>query len=249
MSIDLNQILPLINATGIPLLAVSLIVLIMAYQKAVQTYKETASSLNEENKRLRETLHSNGLDYIEELRKMKKVVSKVDDAVENLVAAKATLLARGSADLIQEKQLTEGKKIFMDVGKIDLAIESMHSLIEYQSMFERAFTENQLRVEQTLHEFRANFRNVQLAISKLSDQIADNNSRALIVGVIGSRETRSELQTIAATQPKGLPMLEGLPSLSDFMSSSGIATNHDETENGANVVDDNKRKFLDTNAD
>jgi hypothetical protein len=65
MNLDwLTNLLPFLNSTGIPLLAIGIILLFRAYQKSLETYKGTFTDLREENKRLRQCLRESDTSYI-----------------------------------------------------------------------------------------------------------------------------------------------------------------------------------------
>jgi len=74
----LTNLLPIINATGIPLLVVGIFLLLRAYQKATEISKSTATYLSEENERLRKRLVE--VNTFAKLRGRRRLQSWVDHA-------------------------------------------------------------------------------------------------------------------------------------------------------------------------
>lgn len=189
MNFDWPNLLPILNATGIPLLTIGIILLIRAYQKSVETYKETSTHLSEENTRLRKRLSEIDLDYFAQVERMKNIVSNSVEAIEELQARKITLLSK-PMDVSNEK-------IFNDVEKINEAIKLLESLDLLQNEFDIRLN------EQTIYMQRE-FQHLTRAISMLSEQIGDNQSRVTVLGVLTSSQTREKIKTEIGDNIRGV---------------------------------------------
>lgn len=83
MNLDwIPNLLPIINATGIPILSIGILLLLRAYQNSVETYKDTTNHLREENERIRKRLADADNLYFGEVEKMRAIVSSSVDAIK-----------------------------------------------------------------------------------------------------------------------------------------------------------------------
>lgn len=189
MNIDLSNLLTILNATGIPLLAIALILLVKAYQKSGETYKETSSHLSSENERLRKRLGEVDASYFTDVEKMRSIVAKSMEAIEELQTRKIALLSKseGSSD----------EAILADVEKINEAIQKLHALDDLERHLELRFK------EQTLYLHRE-FQSLTFEIGKLAEHIGDTNARIAVVGVLASSSKQETLKSEVGDHKRGL---------------------------------------------
>jgi hypothetical protein len=168
-----NRILPILNAAGIPLLSIGIIVLIWAYRKSSDVYRGTTNYLLEENKRLKDQLQIIDSDYLERLGKLRDMLAKAENAISELQARKVGLLAK--------PENSPKEAILSDVEKINDVILSLRELegttwrmkIEY---FERT---------RYLEEF---MKKKEDEINRLVDQIGDVESKVIVIRVLTTDE-------------------------------------------------------------
>jgi predicted nucleic acid-binding Zn-ribbon protein len=194
----LPKLLPLINATGVPLLAVGCYLLFRAYQKSIDTYKETHEHLSEENKRLREQLQSVETGYFDQVNKMKDVVSKTVDAISELQARKVALLSK--PDEVPKDA------ILSDVNRINEAINLMQKLIEVSKEVKFLYRRHLEHIEEEVKMKEYNYRDLAKRISYLSERIGDTSSRVLVVSVISSDKAIEQIKKEAGEQKRGMVM-------------------------------------------
>jgi len=189
MNLDwLTTLIPIVNATGIPLLAVGIILLLRAYQKSVEAYKDTSLHLSEENKRLRTQLSEVDSGYLEALNRMREIAAKSIQATGELQAAKISLLTGGS-DLAEHT-------IRSDVAKINQVLDLLQTLSETVKRIELFQKETELAVQAEFHK-----------IGQLISEIGDTQTRLSIVRVIASDETFQSLSSNIDKQKRGLLFL------------------------------------------
>jgi hypothetical protein len=179
MNLDwLTTLLPIINATGIPILAIGIILLLRAYQKSVEAYKETSSHLREENERIRKRLNEADTFYFGEVEKMRTTVSNSMEAIKELQVRKISLLTQASED--------NKETVLADIEKINEAIEGLREIST------RAKTID-VKVREALFYLNHDFQELTVHVGELADQISDTKSRVAIVGVVSSGEALKEL--------------------------------------------------------
>jgi len=181
----LATLIPIVNATGIPLLAIGIIFLLRAYQKSVEAYKETSLHLTEENKRLRNQLSEADAGYIEALNRMREIATKSIQASGELQAAKVNLLTN-PGDIPKDG-------IQSEVEKIDKVLELLDDLVVSAGRIENYQKEVEFGLQHELNR-----------IGKLLSEIGDTQSRLSIVRVIASEETFQSLNSKLDKQKRGL---------------------------------------------
>lgn len=184
----ITTILPVINATGIPLLSIGIIFLLRAYQKSVETYKETTTHLQDENKRVRDQLSVLDSSYVESLNKMRDTVSKSMQAIGELQAAKLTLMTNpdnSPEELVQS-----------DIEKIDEVLDRLSELIDVSKRNEYFQHEMETRIN---FEFNK--------LGKLINQIGDTKSRLAIVRVVATEEVYQSVSSQVNNNARGLHFL------------------------------------------
>jgi hypothetical protein len=187
--IDFPSLIPIVNATGIPLLAIGVILLVRAYQKSVDTYKETSVHLSSENDRLRKRLVEADTAYSRELNELRSIVSKSVKAIEELEARKFALLSK--------TEDTSEQTIFTDVAKIDELITRITQLSHLDSFISRELANFSLHIQQEADKITAE-------ISSLAMQIGDTKTRIAVVGFIASSEKQDNLKNEIKDQTRGL---------------------------------------------
>jgi DnaJ-domain-containing protein 1 len=165
----LTNILPIINAGGIPILAIGIILLFRAYQKATETYRDTSNHLKDENDRLRKRLAESDANYFSEIDKIRVTVSSSLDAIKELQARKAELFSQSDFSVNQE--------ILTEVRKIDNVIEILQKISS-------SITEIEVLYQSKLNSLTNKFEELFIRIGEMSTQIDDSKSRNAIRGVI-----------------------------------------------------------------
>jgi hypothetical protein len=171
----LTKILPFLNAAGIPLLSLSILLLILSYRRIVEVYKDTVKDLRDENKRLSERLREVDSDYFEKIAKMKEIISKSENAVAELYARKAEL---------QSKEASK-PETFSDTQRINQAIELLLDMTRIKSevRYSRVFGELEYMMNEKKKE-----------INKLADEIDDTESRVIVIGVLTTEEAYKKFE-------------------------------------------------------
>jgi hypothetical protein len=177
--------LPIINATGIPLLSIGIILLLIAYQKSVETYKDSTTHLKDENKRVREQLSTLDSSYTDSLNKMRETVSKSMQAIGELQAAKISLLTNSNnspAELVKS-----------DIEKIEIVLDKLSELVDSSKRLEYYQNETSARMN-------IEFNN----LGKIITQIGDTKSRLAIVRVIATDEVFQSISSQVSENKRGL---------------------------------------------
>jgi len=94
----LTVVLPIINAAGIPLLAFGIILLLRAFQKSTDIYKDTTIHLKDENDRLRKRLSEFESSYFNEIEKAREIAVRSMDAIQELHTIRATIKLNENKD-------------------------------------------------------------------------------------------------------------------------------------------------------
>lgn len=178
MNLDWTILLPIVNSTGIPLLAIGIILLLRAYQKSGETYKETSNHLKEENERLRKRLNDADTLYISEVEKMRTAAVSAAETIKELQARKIALLSSANE--------ANKESALHDVDKINKAIEELHTLSSVLRSIDS-------KIRESLFYINHDFRYLTINISNLADQIGDTKSRVAIVSAITSTTSLKEL--------------------------------------------------------
>jgi Tfp pilus assembly protein PilN len=181
----ITTLLPIINATGIPLLSIGIIFLLRAYQKSVETYKDTTAHLKEENKRVREQLSILDSSYADSLNKMRETVSKSMQAIGELQAEKISILTNSSNLPVESVQ--------SDIEKIDDVLDTLSALVGLSK-----------RMESYQHEMDSRFTEGLSRLGKLITQIGDTKSRLAIVRVLASNEVYESISSQVSEHNRGL---------------------------------------------
>lgn len=183
MNLDwLMQLVPIINAAGVPILAVGIILLLLAYQNASKSYQETSVHLKIENERLRARLSEEEDRYFLGAEKIKDLMSKSIEAMGQLEARKVALLS--TVEGISKDDLKA------EIDKLNKAIEVLHRLIGYDK-------ERQIEAQ---HRYLVLIRH----IGELIGQISDIKSRIALLGVITSKEEQQEIKKELSGHKRGL---------------------------------------------
>jgi hypothetical protein len=206
------KLLPLVNATGVPLLAIGFYLLFRAYQKSIDTYKETHEHLSDENKRLRERLQSSDTGYFDQINKMRDVVSKSVDTISDLQARKVALLSKPD-DIPRDA-------IISDVNKINEAISLMQELTAVSKEVRSLYQKHIERVEEEVRMKEYHYHDLAKRIGNLSEKIGDTSSRVLVVSVISSDKAIEQIKKEAGEQKRGIVIAEGSEEEKSMTSSS-----------------------------
>lgn len=187
----ISKLLPLVNATGVPLLAVGFYLLFRAYQKSIDTYQGTYRHLTEENRRLNETYsnlsHENSLlkerlqsidtEYYDQIDKMRESIIKTANAISELQARKVALLS---------KEDVPESTIVSDVNKINEAIALMQEFASASKEIRLSYKKHIEYFDDEMKTKDLKYNELALKISKLSEQIGDTSSRVIVVRVVSS---------------------------------------------------------------
>lgn len=206
MNLDwLANLLPILNATGIPLLAIGIILLIRAYQRSVEIYKETSAHLKEENERLRKRILETDTGYFAEIDRMKGIVSKSIEAIAELQARKQALLTN-----VED---SPREAILSDVQKIKQVIALMENLARTSEELDLRFQRHSTEMKAELQDIRASFQRRMFHVGEFADGIGDTQSRIAVVRVITSDEAYEKVKSETTGQKRGLiaPPLEEIP--------------------------------------
>ena len=114
--IPVKEILPYINAAGVPILAFSIFMLVKTYQKINQKYSENIDRERNENQKLREHVTHYESSFLSEIGRIQEVIKKADNVIKELQIKKAELLAQG-----QDKD----KQVLFDVKYVNTIIEEV----------------------------------------------------------------------------------------------------------------------------
>jgi len=185
----LSTLLPIINAAGIPILAIAIVMLLRAYQKATDTYKDVSNHLRSENERLSNRLAKVETDYFSDYDKMKVTVSSSMNAIQELQARKIALLS--------QPENSESKDILTEVKKINNIIDLLQTIMS-------GVTE--ISSQQQHMVTRANYdaQRVMIEMGKLAEQIGDTKSRVAVLGVITSNKSLNEVKSEIDIQKRGI---------------------------------------------
>jgi hypothetical protein len=188
MNLDwLTILLPVVNAAGIPILAFAVIMLVRAYRKSVETYKETADHLRLENDRLRKRLSELDTGYSKQLDRIRNVVDKAVGSLEHLNGRRVALLSNLGSD----RQAT-----MRDVMKISEAIDAITPLIQTLGKFSPPL------IARVIEEY---LNRLAIDLGKLAAQIGDSQSRlALIKIVVTSDRVLRDVESDVAKTQRGL---------------------------------------------
>jgi hypothetical protein len=171
-----KDLLPLLNATGIPLLAIGILLLLRAYQNSVQTYKDVTSSLKDENERLRTRLTEVETSYYGEMDKARDIAIKSMEAIEKLRIQKTKLLSETSAD--SEELVSEVKKIN----------EAIRLLGELSTAFKLFDEQMRVHIAYTRREFSRLLAEPTQVLERIADVVRDDSSRLEIVQILNLAE-------------------------------------------------------------
>ncbi len=195
------KILPILNATGVPLLAIGIILLLRAYQQSVKTYRESSTHLLEENKRLRNLLSEGDANYLALMEKMKGIVAKSVEAIEELQVRKISLLSKSEE--------TSNDEVLADVKNINEAISLVRQLAEFNYKLGVDYKREQMYM-------RDHFLSLTTQVGQIAEQIGDIKSRTALVGVIVSDDSLNELRAEVKGKNRGLKVpKEHIPSKED----------------------------------
>jgi hypothetical protein len=183
------KLLPILNATGVPLLAIGIILLLRAYQQSVKAYRESSTHLLEENKRLRNLLSEGDANYLSLMEKMKGIVAKSVEAIEQLQVRKISLLSKSEE--------TSSDNVLADVKNINEAISLMRQLSDFNYRLGLDYKHQQAYT-------RDQFVSLTTQVGQLAEQIGDIKSRTALVGVIVSDDAFNELKEGVKGKNRGL---------------------------------------------
>jgi predicted nucleic acid-binding Zn-ribbon protein len=222
----LTDVFPVLNATGLPLLAIAVILLVRAFQKSIETYKETSAHLStenqtlreriqetyrnftEENEKLRERLHKIDTDYFDELDRMKSVVSKTNEAIAELHARKVALLSK--------PEDSSNEAILSEVQKIGQAISIMQELVNSQKEFKSLLSKGIVYVyDKDLKNVERQFELLTNQVGELAGQIGDTKTRIAVVSILTTENMLHQIKSDTDGQKRGLiaPSREEMPLL------------------------------------
>jgi len=178
---NVNAVLQIVNALGIPLLAVGVILLIVAYQKSGEAYRDGSKYLRDENDRLRTRLAERDDHYFALVDRTAKLLARSERAIEELQARKIGLLASTpESDANRDLVLAE-------VKKINAAIESLQDLpLEFSYHLERELGSMTRRV------------------AELAEEIGDVRARLAVVAVVTSPDVHEKLTAEISGRASGL---------------------------------------------
>jgi len=194
----LTNLLPILNAAGIPLLAIGVILLIRAYQKSVETYKETSSHLRDENERLRKRIYELDTSYFREVEKVRSVILKSSEVIEELNVRKVTLLSKAEERPIKPMIRNSPEK--SDVIAINKAIELLEAIISHQRR-------NEIDYLQKTFYSGEQFRDIIHQLSMLTDRIGDIETKFTILKVLSEADIK-QLRNKVGEQKRGLALTE-----------------------------------------
>lgn len=185
----LQEILPLLNALGLPLLGTAVLILVRAYRQSAETYEQTSSSLRTENERLRTQLTVRDTQYFGEVDRMKATTASALRAVEEIQASKAALLS-GSSSASKED-------LRSDIENLNRALEQIGELTLLSK-------EMDLKLRDVSLAFDRRFNEATTAIAQLADRIGDTRSRVALIGVLGSPQAFDRIRSVAGASERGL---------------------------------------------
>ena len=192
----LTNFLPVLNATGIPLLAVGVILLVRAYQKSIEAYKDSTTHLAAENEKLRERLRVIDASYFDQIEKAKTSAAKSFEAIEELYARKVSLLS--------ETESASTKDILSDVKNINQAIELIRELSSVQRGFNSQLHMHTTKMDDELAAWDSHFKSLSSEISRLADRIGDTASRVIVVSVVTSAKVVEAVKAETQDRKRGL---------------------------------------------
>lgn len=199
----INTLMPILNAMGIPLLATGIILLIRAYRKSVEAYKDTSNHLREENERLRILLSEKDTSYFEQIQRMNRITAKSAEVIEELQARKVALLSKPKAETeknliaMLSKRKADTERALWEVKKINESIELMQKLIAMQGLFERQWRDDASHIKDE-------FLSLTVKIGQLAEHVGDVKSRIAIVSVVTPPEIYQKLASEVENQTRGL---------------------------------------------
>lgn len=193
---DWVTILPIINATGIPLLAFSFFLLFRVYHRSIETHQGTIAGLRHENERLRQRLSESDASYTELALKMRAMAMRGAEAVEELEARKITLLSK--------KETAPKELILEEVQRINESIQQIEEVQRLRLQFDVALREETIRT-------RSHLQHITSRISGLAQQVGDVKARVAIAGLVTSRETHQMLVDELKGLARGMASPEDAP--------------------------------------
>jgi hypothetical protein len=199
----LANLVPILNATGIPLLGIGIVLLVRAYQKSAETYKETSAHLTEENKRLWERLHDVDVGYFDEVEKMKSIVAKSIDAIGELQIRKVALLSK--------PEELSSETIMSEIKKIDRAIALMQELSQTQEELKILFVRYNRAMQEEIFKLEQRFQNSAIQVGEMAGQIGDPIARVTLLGLLTKHESLAKLKSETAGLKQGLTAPEEPP--------------------------------------
>jgi len=182
-------LLPIINAAGIPILAIGIIILLRAYQKASETYRDTSNYLRDENERLGKRLATAEANHFNDYEKMRVMASNSINAIQELQARKVSLLTQSESLATQE--------ILAEVKKINDTIELLQNM---SSMISVLSIDNQRKFD----SINENFQKITQQVSLMADQIGDTKSRVAILGAITSTKVLDGIKSEVDISRRGI---------------------------------------------
>ena len=177
-------VLQVLNAAGIPLFATGVVLLILAYQRSGEAYRDGSKHLREENDRLRSSLTERDGEYFRQVDRISSMLAKSDKAIEELQARKIALLSSKS-DIT-----TDDDRILAEVKKINGAIQVIQDL--------------PTGLHSSLHYMGKEFDSTATKIGQLAEEIGDVQARLAIVAIITSPEIHRKLVIEVSSRPRGL---------------------------------------------
>jgi hypothetical protein len=184
-----SEILVVVNAMGLPLLAFAFLILFRAYQRANETNKEVVAELREENKRLSERLATGDATYMELASKMRVMVARSNEAIEELQARKIELLTNA--------QSSPEETLQAEVEKINESLNRIAQIHELRLRYD-------LRLRQEGARAREELQILTDMITHLAEQIGDIRARVAIVSVVTSPAIKQRLQQNTSGVERGV---------------------------------------------
>ena len=193
----ISSLIPLLNASGLPILAVGIFILIRAYQKLVEAHKTSYEELLTENDRLRRRLASVDDSYFQEMEKLHSIIKKSSDAIDELQVRKITLLS-------SEQFKNDQERILSDIPKINKIIELLQEVLNISHDESKQFRDIHDNMKKTLEAVRLN-------IGLTACEISDIPSRLHSLKPIATDKIYNTIQEAVGKNITGLTYIEKSP--------------------------------------